>query len=116
MAAELALKYVWEKEDTTRDGTPQGHDLLKCFNRLSNDNQEEIRRTYKERVSGLNPPGKDWETVDRVFTTCHSAFEDWRYLVENGRYPPYIMHATFLKHATRSVIDVAKQREGNSAR
>lgn len=114
LAAELALKYVWERDGRNTGGAPGGHKLQKCFNKLLNDDKEAIRREYKDRISGLDSPGKDWETVEGVFRRCNSAFEDWRYLVEEGSYPDYIMHATFLYHATRSVIDVARQREGNS--
>ena len=102
LAAELALKYAWETEN--EGGAPQGHDLLMCFNRLSDDNKEKIRCGYRRRVS--NPPEKGWDTVDQALKTCHRAFEDWRYIVEEGKYPNYIMRATYLKEATLSVIDV----------
>ena len=103
LAAELALKYVWEMEN--EDGAAAGHDLLKCFDRLSDDNRYSIRSRYKRRVT--DPLGKEWETVDQVFKTCRGAFEGWRYIVEEGSYPDYIMRATYLKEATLSVIDVA---------
>ena len=105
LAAELALKFVWEMEN--EGGAPFGHDLQKCFARLSDDYKDRIRREYWRRVP--NPLEKEWGTVDQVFKICRDAFEDWRYIVEKGSYPNYIMRATYLKEATLSVIDVAYQ-------
>ena len=105
LAAELALKFVWEMQN--EGGAPFGHDLQKCFGRLSDAYQDRIRREYWRRVP--NPLEKEWGTVDQVFEICRDAFEDWRYIVEKGSYPNYIMRATYLKEATLSVIEVAYQ-------
>ena len=108
LAAELALKFAWETEHEDK-AAPGGHDLLECFDRLSDDLKEKTRIEYRKRVT--SPLNKDWETVDQVFTICCEAFEDWRYIVEEGSYPNYIMRATYLIHATQSVIDVVNLRK-----
>ena len=102
LAAELALKFVWETEN--KCGAPAGHDLQRCFGCLSDDYKEKIRGEYRRRFT--NPLEREWETVDQVFQICRDAFEDWRYIVEDGSYPNYIMRATYLKEATLSVIEV----------
>ena len=104
LAAELALKYLWEMDHT--GGAPVGHNLLKCFNRLLDHHKDEIRRNYEKRVT--DPLEEEWATVDELFEICRCAFVDWRYIVEEGNYPNYIMRATYLKEATLSVIDVAQ--------
>ena len=51
LAAELALKYLWETENA--GGAPVGHDLLKCFNRLSDHHTERCLAAGEvEGVSG----------------------------------------------------------------
>lgn len=104
LAAELALKYLWETENA--GGAPVGHDLLNCFNRLLDHHKDEIRGNYEKRVT--DPLEEEWRTVDQLFAICRDAFVDWRYVVEEGNYPNYIMRATYLKEATLSVIDVAQ--------
>ena len=104
LSAELALKYLWEMENS--GGAPVGHDLRKCFNCLLDHHKDEIRRNYEKRVP--DPLEEDWRTVDQLFEICRDAFVDWRYIVEEGNYPNYIMRATYLKEATLSVIDVAE--------
>ena len=104
LAAELALKFVWESENQNRAATTS-HDLLKLFRCLSPDLQEKTRNEYHRRVT--NPPEQVWETVEQAFEICRNAFVDWRYIVEEGKYPRYVMRATFLKEATKSVIAVA---------
>ena len=105
LAAELALKFAWETENT--GGAPGCHDLLKLYDCLSDNLKEKIRSEYQRRVT--NPFEKEWTTADQVFKICRKAFEDWRYIVEKGSYPNYIMRATYLKEATLSVIHVVKQ-------
>ena len=102
LAAELALKYVWEMENA--GGAPADHDLMECFSRLTKDHREFIRREYERRVR--DPHEEEWKTVDQVFEICRDAFVDWRYIVEEGNYPNYIMRATYLKEAALSVIAV----------
>ena len=103
LAAELALKSLWETEN--KSGAPRGHDLQRCFELLSDDYQKGIRSAYRRRVT--NPLSQEWETIDQIFQICCDAFEDWRYIVEEGTYPNYIMRATHLRDATLSVLDVA---------
>ncbi len=105
LAAELALKYAWETEN--QGGAPWGHNLRKLFDNLSESLKERIRSEYRRRVT--DPLEEDWETVDEVFRICCKAFEDWRYIVEDGSYPNYIMRATYLKDATLSVIHAVNQ-------
>ena len=105
LAAELALKFAWETEN---QGEATGsHDLLKWFDCLSYNLKEKIRSEYQRRVT--NPPQKELETARQVFKICRDAFVDWRYIVEEGNYPNYIMRATYLKEATLSVIHVLNQ-------
>ena len=108
LAAELALKYAWETEHQDMVAI-NSHDLLVLFESLSDNLKEKTRIEYQNRVT--NPLGKEWETVDQVFGICRKAFEDWRYIVEEGSYPNYIMRATYLNKATLSVIDVVDLRE-----
>ena len=107
LAAELALKYAWETEN--QGGASGGHDLKKLFDRLSDSLKERIRSEYQKCVT--DPQENKWETVDQVFNTCRDAFVDWRYIVEESKYPNYIMRATYLNDLTLSVIHVVDQVE-----
>ena len=111
LAAELALKFVWETENQGQEATG-GHDLLQLFEQLPDHFKDEVRCEYQRRVS--NPLERGWKTVDNTFRICRCAFVDWRYIVEEGKYPSYIMRATYLKEATLSVIHVINQREKGS--
>lgn len=105
LAAELTLKFAWETENEGE--ATSDHDLQKWFDCLSNDLKEKIRREYQNRVTG--PPEKEWETAGGVFKICRNAFVDWRYIVEEGNFPNYIMRATYLKEATLSIIHVLNE-------
>ena len=111
LAAELALKYAWETEN--QGVSSDSHNLLKLFDCLSDALKEKIRSEYQRRVT--DPPEKEWEAADRVFKICRSASVGWRYIVEKGNYPNYIMRATYLKEATLSVIHVVIQLEERGA-
>ena len=101
-AAELALKFVWERENPCKPACGI-HDLQKLFNCLSDDLKNKIRSEYVKRAG--SPKEEEWKTADQVFTTCKDAFEDWRYIVEEGQLPTkYEMRVTYLKHATLSVV------------
>ena len=93
LAAELALKFAWERENEGEAASD--HDLLKWFDRQSDDLRERIRREYQKRVT--NPLEKEWDTADQVFQIWRNAFVDWRYIVENGNFPNYVMRATYLR-------------------
>ncbi len=103
LAAELALKFAWEAEYQDRTSTDT-HDLLRLFECLSTELKDKARNEYQRRVT--DPPEKTWRTIDQAFRVCRNAFVDWRYIVEQGKYPNYVMRATYLKEATLSVIDV----------
>ena len=105
LAAELALKFAWETEN--QGGALDGHELLKLFDRLSDNLKQNIGREYQRRVT--DPSDEGWETAGQVFETCSNAFVDWRYIVEERKYPNYIMRATYLKEATLSVIHVVNK-------
>ena len=108
LAAEMALKFAWETENT--GGAPISHDLLQLYDGLSDSLKERIREKYQERVT--NPKEEVWATPDQVFKICRKAFVNWRYIAEKGKYPNYIMRATYLKEATLSVVDVIKESIG----
>ena len=105
LAAELALKFAWETEN--QGGAPWGHDLHQHFVSLSENLKEKIRSEYQRRIA--NQSEKEWDTADKVFKICRKAFEDWRYIVEEGKSPKFIMRATYLNDATLSVIQVINQ-------
>ena len=104
LAAELALKWLWER-DNQPSSSKNCHDLLFLFNELSDDLKVEIRAAYLQRAC-LCEPG--WESADKVFKICKNAFVDWRYVVEEGGFKDYVMHATYLNHATLSVLQVGE--------
>ena len=106
LAAELALKFAWETENQ-KEAACGGHDLQKCFGRLSEDIKDQIRQDYRSRIK--DPP-EEWKTVDQVFEICRKAFVEWRYIVEENSYPNYIMRATYLRDATQSVVAVIYAR------
>ena len=77
------------------------------FNELSEDLKAKIRTEYLQRALPCEP---GWETADEVFKICRDAFVDWRYVVEEGGFKDYVMHATYLNHATLSVIQVGEMQ------
>ena len=111
LAAELALKFAWEQENKDKVAETT-HDLWKLFGRLSDHSQQRIRSEY---VARAQPPMQGWKTVDQVFKTCRWAFENWRYIVEEDKFPNFIMHATYLKHATLSIVEVAQKAARDGA-
>ena len=102
LAAELALKWLWEWDNHPRSSKSR-HDLLILFNELLEDLNEKVRAAYLQRACPYEPR---WESADEVFKICRNAFVDWRYVVEEGGFKDYVMHATYLNHATRSVLQV----------
>ena len=104
LAAELALKWLWER-DNHPCSSKNCHDLLILFNELSEELKGKIRAGYLKRAFPCEP---GWESADRVFKVCKNAFVDWRYVVEQGGFKDYIMHVTYLNHATRSVLQVGE--------
>ena len=104
LAAELALKWLWER-DNHPSSSKSCHDLLILFDELSEDLKGKIRAAYLQRACPCEP---GWESADKVFKICKNAFVDWRYVVEEGGFKDYVMHATYLHHATRSVLQVGE--------
>ena len=104
LAAELALKWLWEWDNHPRS-SKGCHDLLILFNELSEDLKEKVRAAYLQRACPSEP---GWESADEVFNICRNAFVDWRYVVEEGGFKDYVMHATYLNHATRSVLQIGE--------
>ena len=104
LAAELALKWLWER-DNQPSSSKSCHDLLVLFNELSEDLKGKIRASYLLRACPCEP---GWESADKVFKICKNSFVDWRYVVEEGGFKDYVMHATYLNHATLSVLLVGE--------
>ena len=102
-AAELALKWLWELENGK--AAAKEHALHYWFTKLTCEHQEAIKEEY-QRLAHTHVEG--WESADVVFQKCNTAFENWRYIVEEDRFPNYVMQATHLKQATLSVLAVAE--------
>ncbi len=104
LAAELALKYLWEQLPRNHGKSAgNGHNLHELFEKLPKCVRAEIENRFKEWEHSMN---QGWETADKVFETCKNASVQWRYLVEEGNYPNYTMRATTLQCLTRIVLDV----------
>ena len=107
LAAELALKFLWNyiPEDVNRP-SERKHELSLWFNRLPPCVRSKIVAEYCE-LSDSPPVG--WETPERVFMSCKGASVQWRYLVEEGNIPNYVMYATHVKDATLSILAVGEK-------
>ncbi len=103
LAAELALKWLWEQENKVP--AKNVHALFDWFNWLSPQLKQAVRDEYRNQVGA---PKEGWETVDKVFETCDMAIEQWRYIFEKNSFPNYVIQATYLKHATLSVLKVGE--------
>ena len=106
-AAELALKWLWELENGK--AAAKEHALNYWFRKLTCEHQEAIKEEY-QRLAPTRRKG--WESADKVFQKCNKAFENWRYIVEEDRFPNYVMQATHLEQATLSVLAVAETIAG----
>lgn len=109
LAAELALKFLWQQ--TNPEPAGDGHNLDKLFNGLKKCLQIKIEVKYSERCKAHQPaapPPEGWETPKQAFELCKDASIRWRYLVEEKKFPDYAMQATYLKYATLSVLQVAE--------
>ena len=102
LAVELALKFLYEKDKSKP--AHKSHKVNVLFNDLSPCLREQITEKY---CTLANTPPEGWETPKRVFEHCKNASVKWRYLVEENNFPDYAMQATYLKYATRSVLEVA---------
>ena len=105
LAAELALKFLWQQTNPEPAGNV--HNLDKLFKGLKKCLQTKIEVKYSERCKAHHPP-EGWETPKQAFELCKDASIQWRYLVEEKRFPDYAMHATYLKYAILSVLEIAE--------
>ncbi len=101
LAAELALKLLWEQDKGKPASKHHGIDQL--FDELCGPLQAQIHSKYCEQAQ--SPPG-GWETPGQIFKLLKNASVQWRYLVEKSNFPNYVMQAKFLKHATLAVLQV----------
>ena len=104
LAAELALKAAWEKEDSEKKVAPLYHRLKDLFDCLPADLQAKIEFEYKNCAKAPDP---GWETPKLVFEKCNDAYKTWEYLGEKGKKPEWRMEAKWLKVATLAVIRAA---------
>ena len=106
LATELALKFLWNYiPEGNKRPSENNHELSLWYKRLPISVRDQIEAEYCAR-SDSPPPG--WETLGRVFISCRGASVQWRYLVEEGSIPDYVMHATCLIDATLSVLTVGE--------
>lgn len=105
LAVELALKYLWQQSK----GTPANgsHDIHDLFRRLCPSLQAQIQSEYC-KFKLAESPQPEWENLDEIFELCKDASVNWRYLVEEGNFPDYVMQAKHLKYATLSVLQVSE--------
>ena len=111
LAAELALKYAWEREPKNADKPApkigSGHQLKDLFGELCPDRKQAIEEEYCQRTSTHTK----CQTAEEAFGQYKKPFEQFRYM---GEYPPSKnepMRATDLIQATKSVIAVARARD-----
>ena len=112
LAAELALKYAWERESKNA-GEPapkigSGHQLKEMFRKLCPDRKEAIEEEYCRRRTIKQTK---CETAEEAFGQYKKPFEEFQYM---GEYPlsnEEAMRATDLIRATKSVISVARTND-----
>ena len=86
LAAELALKLLWEQDkDKPAD---QNHKIDQLFNCLCPSLKCQIRNEYCKLAE---PAPCGWDTPDEIFKRCKDASVQWRYLVEECNFPEYVM-------------------------
>ena len=115
LAAELALKYAWEREPKN-EGKPapkigSGHQLKEMFGELCSDRKEATEEEYSR---GRTIKQTKSETAEEAFGQYKKPFEEFRYM---GEYPPSseeAMRATDLIQATKSVIAVARANDAQT--
>ena len=90
LAAELALKWLWEQENQPKSFPSTTHDLLSVFGKLKPGSKETIEAEYLKRVD----PQSCWGSAEYVFKIYKDAFVDWRYVVEEGWVNDYVMYGT----------------------
>lgn len=107
LAAELALKFLWNYiPEGNKRPSERKHELSLWYKRLPTCVRDQIGAEYCAR-SDSSPLG--WETPEGVFKSCKGASVQWRYLIEEGNIPDYVMHARCLIDATLSVLKVGEK-------
>ena len=89
LAAELALKALLYQE--TNKVPPYQHNLLKLFEKLGENTQEELEVTFEEelgentrrRLEAISP--KPPSRIRYVLHENEDVFKDWRYFFEHSR-------------------------------
>ncbi len=104
LAAELALKYVYEIEHPDVIA-PQTHKLYNdLYRRLSVNRRDEIEADYAARIQRYKrPPDEGWKTAEQVFRSANNYFSDWRYVAEEDSVILYAQ-PIFLRETICSVL------------
>ena len=104
LAAELALKYVYEIEHPDAVA-PQTHKLYDdLYSKLSVNRRDEIEADYAVRIQRHERlPDEGWKTSEQAFQSANNYFLDWRYMAEEGNVIPYAQ-PVFLREAICSVL------------
>ncbi len=104
LAAELALKYVYEIENPTAVA-PQTHKLYdKLYNKLPTNRRDNVEADYAVRIQRhQSEPEKCWKTAQQVFKSANDYFEKWRYATEEDTVITY-SQPIFLREAICSVL------------
>ncbi len=104
LAAELALKYVYEIEHPDAVA-PQTHKLYDdLYSKLSVNRRDEIEDDYAVRIQRHERlPDEGWKTSEQAFRSANNYFPDWRYVAEEGNAIPYAQ-PVFLREAICSVL------------
>ena len=106
LAAELALKFVWEYEHPGQSAS-RTHKLHNLFRSISPQRKNEMEADYKVRLQRhTNMPASGWQTIEEVFRTTNDYFENWRYVSEEGVRIPWT-EPRFLREAICSVLKTA---------
>ena len=103
LAAELALKYVYEIEYPDAVA-PQTHKLYDdLYSKLPVKRRNKIEADYAVRIQQHKRlPDEGWKTSEQAFQSANNYFLDWRYVAE-GNDIPYAQ-PVFLREAICSVL------------
>ena len=115
LAAELALKYAWEREPKN-EGKPapkigSGHQLKEMFGELCSDRKEATEEEYSR---GRTIKQTKSETAEEAFGQYKKPFEEFRYMGEYPLSSEEAMRATDLIQATKSLIAVARANDAQT--
>ena len=104
LAAELALKYVYEIENPSATA-PQTHKLYdKLYSKLSTNRRDSVEADYAVRIQRHQfEPDQGWKTAKQVFQSANDYFEKWRYATEEDTVITY-SQPVFLREAICSVL------------